>query len=251
MPSGVGYSKTFLEKLALILVVGGYSPKQLLREFTDVCRGLEEPRRRLDPAYLNFVSDLPHVIAHWYSDPHYLDPEGSPVPLPLRAARGPSLTALIARALPREKPADVVEALLQVRGLQRRGAHFLPTDRQLNFRHQRLTALAHGLTALSGMLSTVLENISGPPQRTVLERAAINPRFPVSALPQFHRRLKRLGEEFLWGIDADMRREEATGRSARRTRLGVGVYAFEEPDYPRSPRIKRRAARARPLGRAR
>ncbi len=250
-PSGVGYSKTFLERLALILVVSGHSPRQLLTEFTEVCHELKEPTRRLDPAYLNFVSDLPHVIAQWYADAHYLDAQGLPLALPLRAHRGPSLTTLIARVLPREAPVQVVKALIELRALRQRGAHFIPTNRQLNFNHQRLSALAHGLTALLGMLSTLQGNISGRRGRTVLERAALNPRFPVSALPRFHRRLKRLGEEFMWGIDADMRREEAASKSALRTRLGVGVYAFEEPDYSRRPRTQRKAARTRPRGRPR
>jgi hypothetical protein len=79
-----------------------------------------------------------------------------------------------------------------------------------------------------GMLRTVERNISGSRSCAILERAAMNPNFPVSALPAFHRRLNPHAEEFLWGIDGDMRRREMVASGGPRTRLGVCVFAFEE-----------------------
>lgn len=226
--AGVAYSREFLERLARILVHSGHSPRKLVQEFTAVCKPMKEPAQPWDPARLAFVSDLPHVIAHWHADPQYLDSEGSPLALPLRA-RGPSLIALISRVLPSSAPSDVFESLLALRAIRRRGTRYLPTDRYLAFNQQRASALAHGLTTLLGMLRTVEHNVSSGSRRTVLERAAINPRFPVSALPAFHNRLKRLAGEFLWNLDGDMRRREAGTRSKLTTRLGVGVFAFEDP----------------------
>jgi hypothetical protein len=227
-PAGVAYSREFLERLARILVHTGHSPQKLSREFADICKGLKEPTTPWDPARLNFVSDLPHVIAHWHSDPQYVDPEGRPIPLPVRA-RGPSMTALIGVVSPSRNAAEVIETLVALRAVRRRGSFYVPTDRYLAFNQQRTTALAHGLDALLGMLRTVERNVPGRGGNTVLERAAINPRFPISALPAFHRRLKRVAAEFLFSVDADMRRREVARESNLTTRLGVGVFAFEDP----------------------
>ena len=72
-------------------------------------------------------------------------------------------------------------------------------------------------------------NVSAPTQKRLLERMAINPRFPVRALPQFHRELKRQAAEILWRFDADMRREELRFQREPVTRLCIGLYAFEDP----------------------
>lgn len=229
LPAGVAYSREFLERLARILVHTGHSPRKLSREFADICKGLKEPTTPWDPARLNFASDLPHVIAHWHSDPQYVDPEGRPIPLPVRARGGPSLTALIGVVSPSRNAAEVIDTLVALRAVRRRGSFYVPTDRYLAFNQQRTTALAHGLDALLGVLRTVERNVHGRGGNTVLERAAINPRFPISALPAFHRRLKRVAAEFLFSVDADMRRREVARESKLTTRLGVGVFAFEDP----------------------
>jgi hypothetical protein len=66
-----GYSWECLSRLARILVRCGHSPNDLVSELREICRTLRVPRRRWDPTQLNFISDLPHVIARWHSDPRY------------------------------------------------------------------------------------------------------------------------------------------------------------------------------------
>jgi Family of unknown function (DUF6502) len=250
----VSYSREFLERLARILVHSGHSPKELAREFREICSGLKEPARRWDPTQLAYFFDLPHVIAHWHADPQYLDSRGAPIPLPLRA-RGPSLCALIERVLPHEDSVAVAQALTRMRGIRRRQALYIPTGRYLTFR--KSSARVHGLAALLGMLRTVQHNVSGAKTSALLERAAMNPNFPVSALPAFYRRLKPRATEFLWDTDGDMRRHEAGDARGPRTRLGVGIFAFEDPvlifrsgHKRRTARVKRRAPR-RHRGRSR
>src|SRR5579862_8643282 len=114
--SGIGYSREFLERLARILVRSGHSPQKLTREFREICAQLKEPVRRWNPAHLNYLADLPHVIAHWHADPQYLDSKGDPVSLALRA-RGPSLTGLIEQVLPGADPRVVVQSLIELRGI--------------------------------------------------------------------------------------------------------------------------------------
>jgi hypothetical protein len=225
--AAVSYAGEFLERLAHILVHAGHSPEQLAREFREICSKLPEPSGRWDPKQLGYLADLPHVLAHWHADPQYLDSRGAPSALPLRAGRGPSLRTLINRVLPSEDPSAVAESLTRMRGIRRRRGLYLPTGRYLTF--PRASARVHGLAALLGMLRTVEHNVSGSKTMALLERVAMNPSFPVSALPAFHRRVKASATEFLWNFDSDMRRQEAKNLPGPRVRLGVGVFAFEEP----------------------
>jgi hypothetical protein len=244
-PSGAvqGYSRELLEHVAAILVRTGHSPRRLAREFQEVCALLKEPTQAWDPRNLDYFADIPHVIAHWHADPRYLDGGGAPVALPLRG-RGRSLSALIRGVLPNEDPAAVTETLLRMKALRRRGSAYVPRGRYFSYPGD--IARIHGLAALLGMLKTVEHNVSrrrSSPK--ILERTAINPSFPVSALPAFHRRLKSLAAEFLWNVDGDMRRREGAGADRRRIRLGVGVFAFENPGL-RGSQARGTAARRPP-----
>ena len=88
----------------------------------------------------------------------------------------------------------------------------------------------HGLMALLGILRTLEYNVSrAAPSSRILQRTAVNSRFPVRALPAFHRWLKAQAEKFLWTADGNMRRRESRFRSEPAIRLGVGVFAFEDP----------------------
>jgi hypothetical protein len=235
--AGVSYSRESLERLARILVRSGHSPKQLTREFREICGGLKEPARRWNPAQLAYFFDLPHVIAHWHADPQYIDSRGVPIPLPLRG-RGPSLSALIERALPGESPTAVANSLVRLQGVRRRGNLYVVRGRYFSYRSASGTV--HGLTALMGMLRTVERNLAtGRKTIPILERTALNPGFPISELPAFHRRLKAKAAEFLWSVDGDMRRREAAHGKGPTARLGVGVFAFEEPRRDGASRKRR------------
>ena len=223
----VSYSREFLERLARILVGTGHSPRELSREFREICSRLKEPDTRWDPAQLTYLWDLPHVISFWHSDPQYIDSRGVPIPLSLRG-RGASLCALIERVLPGENPNVVLRSLIKFKSIRRRGKFYVPRAR--HFTYPTASGRVHGLTALLGMLRTVERNVAGGRKSTpILERTALNPRFPVSELPAFHRRLRAAAAEILWSLDGDMRRREAAHRGGPRVRLGVGIFAFEGP----------------------
>jgi hypothetical protein len=224
--SGADYSYEFLKRLAHILVLSGHSPKKLLSELREICRRLKEPSRRWDPSRLGFLADLPHVIALWHSDPQYLDTRGHPAVLPLRG-RGASLSSLIQRVLPDEDPKSVVRALLHLRGIRRRGASYVVTGRHLSYREN--SGRVYSLNALLRMLRTVERNIAGAKNTAIFERSAVNPNFPVRALRTFHRRFENRASNFLWDTDGDMRRYEEEVSGGLRTRVGVEIFAFEEP----------------------
>ena len=246
------YARELLVLMARVLTLTGHSPKAAAAQFQGICRRLKEPKRPWDPSSLYFVWDLPQVMAHWHSDPQYLDSRGAPLPLPLKGP-GPSLASLIERALPQGDPSGVISALRHVNGIHRQGSRYRPTGRQLAYQHQRVIGWLHGLTALLGLLRTVEHNIAHPNGETLLERAAVHPRFPVRYLPEIHQRFKDRATTFLWQIDGEMRKRGRPSSPAKGVRLGVGIFAFEDPPTtgrasgsskglrPRRPRNAKRA----------
>lgn len=236
-----------LTRLARILVRCGHSPKELVTQLREICRPLPEPSRRFDPERLNFLADIPHVIALWYSDPRYLEARGVPTALPLHG-RHASLRSLIHRVLPDKDPEAVARALLDMRAIRQRGGRYVPTARHIALRQD--SARLHSLSLLLRILSTIERNVAGSRAAAIVERNAIHPHFPVSALPGFHRRLKTRAADFLWDTDSDMRRRERRIKRGPVTRLGVEVFAFEEPlcegfQRPRAPRVGTRVASRR------
>lgn len=248
--AGLGYGRECLSLLARILAHAGHSPKRLSRDFRDICNELPEPTRPWDPTRLTFYADLPHIIAHWHSDPRYVDRTGRPVPLPLNG-RGLSLTALIARVLPGEDPVSVAESLVRSNGARRRKGLYTPTKRSLV--HPKAGARVHGMNAFLGMLRTVDHNVAGKGPR-LYERAAMNPSIPVSALPAFYAWVEQFGDRFLEGADNFLHNREAEEKSGPRVRVGVDVCVLVGPANSRvrprrkplhASRVRRRKKRRR------
>lgn len=230
------YSRELLVLMARVLTLTGHSPKRLAAEFHSICGRLKEPKYPWDPFSLHFIWDLPEVLARWHSDPQYLDSRGVPLALPLKGS-GPSVTSLIERVLPHCDPEAMVEALQHVKSIRRQGRRYRPTGRQAAYQHQRVIGWLHGLTMLIGLLRTVEHNIAHPDGHTLLERAAINSRFPVRYLPEMHQRFKDRAGTFLWQTDGEMRKRQRPTGSSDCVRLGVGIFAFEDP--PTTGRIGR------------
>src|SRR6185437_13593727 len=204
--------------LARILNVSGCHPEELQREFARICRDLPVPKRTWELMPPGYLADLSHVIARWHADERYVDGNGRPLPLPLEGPE-PSLKGLISRVLPGINPDQPLRWLKRLQGIRRQGKRFFPTDNYLAFNRSPAASLAHGLTGVLGMLSTVERNIRARPDSRLLERMATNPRFPVRALSQFHRKLKRGAGEILSRFDADMGQEEIRLKGEPVTRL--------------------------------
>jgi len=239
-----------LSRLAHILVRCGHSPKDLIGQLRRICCSLPEPSRRFDPGMLGLLSELPHVISVWHADPRYLDGQGRPLGLPLRGS-GLSLSSLIKQVLPHEDIRSVIAALIGMRGIHHRGGRYFPTGRHIQYEQD--TARLNSLTFLLRILRTVEHNVSRAKAAAILERNATHPAFPVAALPGFHRRVKGRAADFLWDIDTDLRRREKRFRGGRKTRVGVEIFAFEEPirNRYRTPKRVMRYAAGRAATRAR
>ena len=249
------YAQDVLRQALTILVQTGHSPRDLTRMVRTLCSALAEPDRPFDPGVIPYVAGLPHIVAHWYSDPAFRGPDGQPLRIPLRG-RGPTLAGLIRRLFPHQDVTRVTESLLRANAIQRRGRLYGPTDRYVALTGDLSSVHVHGLMSVAGMLRTVQHNIaSGDPSATLLERSAKNPYIPVRALPEIHRRIKREMNALLWKLDGYLRSWEVEPGTEPTTHVGVGAYAYEDPivtgrrapqpahDAPR--RARRRPARGR------
>lgn len=216
----------YLDLLARILAASGYSRETLREEFDKVCRSLPEPKRRAGQLRLDEVLELPHVLAHWHTDPEFLDAAGRPRALPLRGTR--SLETLIRRVFPEAPLKRIVQALKRNGALSHRDKRYRPRGRSI--RYGAGDVHLHGLAALLGLLRTFERNVAGSQTAPRLfERSATNSRVPVRFLRAFARRVHRQSLALLFSLDSEMKRLELARRGDERTaRVGVGVYLFEE-----------------------
>jgi hypothetical protein len=220
-------TREVLTRLVRTLVAGGEAPDALAREVSAICQSIRpknKARRRGGRSPLEYA----HVISHWYSNPQYLDGAGTPRALSL-FGRAPSLVALIEEALPHAKPQAVASALEKLGAVRRESRRYRPTGRYVYFGRQRGDTVAWLLTVLAGVLSSVEHNAYSRSRFRLLGRAAINPYFPIRALPGFHARLSKHSITFLKAVDADMQRKELGRRAGPTTELGVAIFAFEDP----------------------
>jgi hypothetical protein len=230
-----------MEKFARVLVLNGYSPKYLARDFSAICASLDEPKHPREPRRPAFTIQVGHVLSHWYTDPLCVDAQGKPRPLP---AKGPglSITDLVHRVSPGLDPAVAIATLVHHKALKRRGRLYIPTNRRLVFDPSDAAAPARGLLPLEGLLGTLHGNwASGRKAAETLEATAINPAYPTSKLRALKKHLKDRGLAFLTEVDSTMRRGEARGTGEEpRSRVGVSVFVFDETPEPPSRKLARR-----------
>ena len=223
------YAHAVLAESAHILVRTGHSPKQLLEEFREICGAIPEPSRVFDPRCVPYVEGLPHILAHWFTDPAYVDAQGKPIPLRLRS-RGPCLAALIRHVLPSHESDYVADSLVKTGAIRRRGGLYTPIDRYVSFIKHAPMSQMHGLASLARLLGTLQHNAAcHEDSAMLLERSVKNPHIPISALPTVHRRIKRDVDALLWKLDGYLRRREVEPGSEPTTSVGVSAYAFEDP----------------------
>lgn len=221
----------------------GYQPDAIEREVSAACRKIPKSWACSFPATLREMRDASHVLTLWFSEPAFLDATGNPRALPLRGARA-SLEALVRRVDRRISASELLSYLLRMRALRVVHSRYVPRDRVLLLRGAGGPDNFRGLRGLLGMLRT-LEHNGLPKSRASgwFEAFAENPRFPMSRLPAFEKRLRRTGNRVLLQLDADMHRREIARRPNERTiRLGVGMYQFEYESDPfdQKPRVRRK-----------
>ena len=237
-PRVAQHTQDILESLARVLTMSGEAPKALANEFAEICRVVRVPKLTEELAAGSSI-DHGHAISHWYSDPEFLDERGLPRALPFSGER--SITQLVRRLEPQADPAAVLATLRKLRAVRRVGHRYRPAGRFVSHGHTRKEAIFFLVNVLRGILRTIEHNASSDPKDRLLDRAAINPRFPVRELPVFYGRLRRHTAELLRHADSAMHSKERRRTREATTRLGVMVVAFEDPLVTgRAARVARR-----------
>ncbi len=217
----------YLALLARILAASGYSRRTLKQGWERAWRSLPQHRGPARELSVDEVLDLPHVLAHWHTDPGFLDTTGRPRALPLRGRY--SLETLIRRVFPHAALTRLVRALERNEALSRRGSLYRPRGRAIRYGTQ--DARLHGLAALLGLLRTLEHNVSaGAGRQRLFERSATNSRVPVRFMRTFAQRVHQQALPLLFSLDTDLKRFELAARPGEPTaHVGVGIYLFEHP----------------------
>ncbi len=235
--------RELLKNLASMLMTSGYNASDITRDLAAACRQLTA-RKSIRSANRSSKIDHMHVISHWYRDPDFLDSAGKPRKLPIGGAQ-PSLTKLIARVLPGAAPRGVLESLTELGAVRQCEGRYEPTGIQVNFDGDKTHWAYWNMKALNSVLQNMTHNLSCDDGNLYLAKAAINPRFPVSELPNFHARMGRRALRYLSDIDAGMQRLEVSGRQQMTTEAGVLIFSFENPtrSVAGGPKVRKRALR--------
>lgn len=229
-----------IERFTRVLAQCGGSPEEIAAALSSACRRIPKGYAAASHRAAREMNDASHVLTVWFSDPLYVDRDGSPIRLPVRGP-APSLEALLQRVDRSLNVDELLTYLVRTHAVKQLGTRYVPKSRALSLRG----VVGLSLRGLVGMLRTLEHNLRPKDQvRSWFEYVAENPRFPARARAAFDARLDRLGMEFLHGLDADMHRRESALKPGERTvRIGVGMYRFEDEPEVRSSIPPRRATR--------
>lgn len=228
-----------IERFVRVLARPGNNPDQLAEAFTAACQRIPRAWAATGSRIHRELREASHVLSVWFSDPMYTDHTGAPRKLPLRGA-APSLEALVHRVDRTLRASDVLEYLMRTQVVRRSGTRYVPKTRILSLRGAGGPGHCRDLRSLLGMLRTLEHNqLPREQARSWFEFFAENPNFPLRARAAFDIRLDRAAFQFLHALDADMLRcERARKPGEPTTRIGIGVYRFEdepEREFPLGP----------------
>jgi len=202
---------------------------------------------------LRELPDAPHLVTLWCTSPDYVDEQGAPYPL---SARGPgrSLERLVRRVNRSLDLEEVLRYLVRTQTVRKVGKTYALNRRWIFLRGVSGSAHARSIRGLVGMLRTLEHNLlADTDARSWFEFTAENPRFPVSQLTAFDRRLRRVGLGCLRKLDLFMQECEAERDPTEPTVwLGVGMHRFQQDlsgetlnRYKSAPDVSRHVPSAR------
>lgn len=247
-----------IERFARVLARCGYAAHAATRAFVAAMATIHGgPKRARSPRLLRELPDAAHMVTLWCSSPDYVDEQGTPYRLP---ARGPgrSLEGLIRRVNRSLDLDEVLRYLVRTHTIRKIGKTYALNRRWIFLRGVSGSAHSHSIRGLVGMLRTLEHNLLAETDaKSWFEFTAENPRFPVSQLAAFDRRLRRVGLGCLRKLDMFMQQCEAERDPTEPTvRVGVGMHRFQHdlggpasrshPSAQNSSRGARRSRRRRP-----
>ena len=219
-----------IERFARVMAQCGYGAPAV-RKFFEAAMASSGGRTKRGRAAqrLRELPDAPHLVTLWCSTPDYVDERGTPRRLPARGP-GPSVESLARRVNRSFDLDEVLRYLLRTRTVRKVGGAYALNRRWILLRGVSGPSYGRVIRELAGMLRTLEHNLSAETDaQSWFEFTAENPRFPVSQLPAFDRRLRRVGLGCLRKLDVFMRECEAERDPTEPTVwLGVGMHRFQQ-----------------------
>ena len=191
------------------------------------------------------------LLAAWYTDLEYLDPEGRPLRLPLQGA-APSLHALIKRVGLKFSALDIVRYLERMKAIRSVGQAYEPLRRAKALLGTGRLANRETLRLVVRLLRSIDENRvqRGAAHRdeikvvTALESTEVPMRLRSVCRAQVTRDI----QQFLGELESRMLRyERARVAGEPLMHTGIGVFHFEEApaEVPRRVRTRAKARRGK------
>jgi hypothetical protein len=194
-------------------------------------------RDRLDSGpepLTGYVTKASLLLSAWHLEPEFLDPKGKPALLRLDG-EGATFAALLRRCGASDVPPSTLLKELRAAGAIRvtEDGRLEPLQRMYVPQKMDEELIRLWGTVLADVATTYVHNLmrdARTPAR--FERAALNDRVAVSALPEFREFLNKEGQAFLERVDAWLLAHEATesavGSKKATIRLGAGVYHLQD-----------------------
>ena len=239
-----------LDRIVALLARNGVEQAAIEGAFRRACDTHSRPRRPVPSDSLAAQYEATLLLAAWYTDLEYLDPEGRPLRLPLQGA-APSLHALIKRVGLTFSARDIVRYLERMKAIRSVGQAYEPLRRAKVLLGPGRLANRETLRLVVRLLRSIDEN------RTQRRAAHLDEIKVVTALESTEVPVRLSGvcraqvtrdiQQFLRELESRMLRyERARVRGEPLMRTGVGVFHFEEapPEGPRRPRSRTPARRA-------
>ena len=219
-----------IERFVRVMAQCGYGAPAV-RKFFEAAMASSGGRTKRGRAAqrLRELPDAPHLVTLWCSTPDYVDERGTPRRLPARGP-GPSVESLARRVNRSFDLDEVLRYLVRTRTVRKVGGAYALNRRWILLRGVSGPSYGRVIRELAGMLRTLEHNLSAETDaQSWFEFTAENPRFPLSQLPAFDRRLRRVGLGCLRKLDVFMRECEAERDPTEPTAwLGVGMHRFQQ-----------------------
>jgi hypothetical protein len=209
----------------------GFNRKQLLSECRSAIRVASSKRPQLHVIHVDFGKDAIDIVNRWLRDPRYLNRNGRPDELPLTGVR--SLSSLVKDCRVAVSPSKALAQLLKFEiAKQVASKKYRLVRRSMDFWHADYLPFEPNFRFLVDATRAATNRLQAPKDRNRLFwQCADNSRIHPRHAKEFLGFVKQRGLSFMHEINDWLDEHEDTemrvaGRSARKKRLGVGLFAI-------------------------
>jgi hypothetical protein len=224
-------ASALIEPAIGFLYRSGFSKKQLLTECRSAIRVASSTRPRLNVVHVDFGKDAIDIVNRWLRDPKYLNRNGRPDELPLTGVR--SLGSLVRDCRVTVSPSKALSQLLKFEiAKQVASKKYRLVRRSMDFWHADYLPFEPNFRFLVDATRATTNRLHAPKDRNRLfwqcaDNSRIHPRYTKDFLSF----VKQRGLSFMHEINDWLDEHENTAarvasRSARKKRLGVGLFAI-------------------------